>query len=477
MELIGPQIEALLAALRDAFGSRAALALMVRTKLEYRLNDIIAEGADMTEVTFGLFEWAERTGKIPDLVEGAYQANPGNEKLNAFYTTTWRQLRPPEPDQHPAPTVDAASRSGTAANPTINRRECIALFEQLLAPETPHRYLHVIGGPKTGKTHLLMKVFPAMAAAHSARCAALDLRGQTVIELLNSTCGLLGYELSFPAFDQAYQQWLNWPRAQADNLQDLLSNVSTRQVPAPRSGPSTTNFLDLQRVLASLYPDLPSIRRIVDISGINQARIDFDPKAINSWHAVLKEAEKLGQVVALLDAVEPEYGTNAEFRSAYDLYRRSRVQTDSGRTDNQEPGQAEQEEQKGILPVLTRAFVADLRPLDDRSLVLIFDRAEEAQPEVQRWLMDMLQVQLAGLPHVCVVVGGREMTEPAGTYAAFCHRHTLGVVEDEEEYVRFCRDIQATISEASIPDVAKVLGYSPGLFAETVKTLYMAKDG
>ncbi|MCB0083534.1 MAG: hypothetical protein KDE47_21480, partial [Caldilineaceae bacterium] len=77
MKLTGPQIEALEAALMDAFRSRGGLARMVRIHLERNLNEI-TEGSDLSEVTFSLIDWAERTGLIGELIEGAYRANSDN---------------------------------------------------------------------------------------------------------------------------------------------------------------------------------------------------------------------------------------------------------------------------------------------------------------------------------------------------------------------------------------------------------------
>ena len=366
MKLTGPQIQALEAALIDAFRNRAGLARMVRIHLERNLNEI-TEGADLTEVTFSLIEWAERTGSVSELIGGAVQANSGNARLNAFYAD-WQQ-------DHSLPLASistaqelgrgVASLPGVRENPTINRSECILLFQQLLDPNAHHRFLHVTGGPKMGKSHLLMKLFPAMAAAHNARCAALDLRGQTAIDLLNSACALLGYELTFPRFEDAYQHWSSQPRAQVANMEELLSTIGAQRL--------------------------------------------------------------------------------------------------------------EQDEQQRILPRLTRAFAADLHHINDRPLVLIFDRVEEASPELQRWLMDMLLVQLGTLPHVCLVAGGRTLPDPAGSYAALCLCHTLESVQDEAEYKRFCRAVQAAVPEESIGVLAQAFSYSPGMFAETIATQFMAK--
>lgn len=49
------------------------------------------------------------------------------------------------------------------------------------------------------------------------------------------------------------------------------------------------NFIDLRDLLAFLYPDVLSIRRIIDDAGIDSSRIDISEKAVNSWHFVLTE--------------------------------------------------------------------------------------------------------------------------------------------------------------------------------------------
>lgn len=82
-----------------------------------------------------------------------------------------------------------------------------------------------------------------------------------------------------------------------------------------------TNILaNLRKVLAELYADLPSIRRVVADSGINSSSIDFDPKAINAWHSVISTASNSNQINALFDVVERDYGSSQEFQYARDAY-------------------------------------------------------------------------------------------------------------------------------------------------------------
>lgn len=79
---------------------------------------------------------------------------------------------------------------------------------------------------------------------------------------------------------------------------------------------------DLRGVLAMLYPDETSIKRIVTDAGIPLSAIAFSGSATNSWYAVLAEAEKLHKVPALLDAIATEYGANQNFVKASTAYHR-----------------------------------------------------------------------------------------------------------------------------------------------------------
>lgn len=90
-----------------------------------------------------------------------------------------------------------------------------------------------------------------------------------------------------------------------------------------------TIFAALRNVLARLFSDESSIRRIVDDAGLDQQRIDFGSSAINVWHFVLTEAEKVDRVEALLQVVDSEgYGDNREFQDAYQAYRQSQGKQD-----------------------------------------------------------------------------------------------------------------------------------------------------
>lgn len=68
-------------------------------------------------------------------------------------------------------------------------------------------------------------------------------------------------------------------------------------------------FVELRNLLAELYPDLSSIQRILHDAGIDQVRVELNTKVIDTWHFILREAEKLDQTARLLEVVKQEYGT------------------------------------------------------------------------------------------------------------------------------------------------------------------------
>ena len=80
-------------------------------------------------------------------------------------------------------------------------------------------------------------------------------------------------------------------------------------------------FANLRHILSTLYPDEPSIRRVVNDTGLSSLRIAFSGTAINTWHSVLKETEHTGKVDSLFATVLGEYGGNPKLMQAIDDYR------------------------------------------------------------------------------------------------------------------------------------------------------------
>jgi len=111
----------------------------------------------------------------------------------------------------------------------IDREEAVTHFRALIDPVTPLRVLRLLGEAKMGKTHLLTRVFPALAQQHGIRYAVLDLRNmqQTIIAHLHNACVQLGWG-HFPTFDQFYTAWITQPQIQVSGLQAMWSIISAR---------------------------------------------------------------------------------------------------------------------------------------------------------------------------------------------------------------------------------------------------------
>ncbi|MEM7126214.1 MAG: effector-associated domain EAD1-containing protein [Chloroflexota bacterium] len=131
---------------------------------------------------------------------------------------------------------------------------------------------------------------------------------------------------------------------------------------------------------------------------------------------------------------------------------------------------AEKDEQtQQIEYELTTCIVNDLTKLNHTPLVLIFDQVENADDDVQRWLMEHLLADLKPVEHICVVVGGRALPEPARSYQFVCCSHQLEPVTQPQNYIDYCKELAVELSEQSIRDFATAAKYIPGQFASLVQ--------
>jgi formylglycine-generating enzyme required for sulfatase activity len=80
MSLTSQQIELLQQALLDGFPTKDHLTMLLRVKLDVVL-DAVAEAEDNTLRTFKIITWAERTGNVRRLIDGAVAQMPGNSAV------------------------------------------------------------------------------------------------------------------------------------------------------------------------------------------------------------------------------------------------------------------------------------------------------------------------------------------------------------------------------------------------------------
>jgi hypothetical protein len=82
-KLTGQQYKQFQAALLNAFTTVDTLREMVQFELGENLNRI-AGGSDLSAIIFNLIDWAQRTGNLDRLLDGALASNPQNSDLQAL---------------------------------------------------------------------------------------------------------------------------------------------------------------------------------------------------------------------------------------------------------------------------------------------------------------------------------------------------------------------------------------------------------
>jgi formylglycine-generating enzyme required for sulfatase activity len=123
-QLSGKQIEDLVDALIHAYPSEAELERMVRIRLNVKLA-AVAAGGNLRVLIFNLITWAERNGRVDELVAGAVNHTPGNPMLQE-YVRRWPAAAAPAPPPSRSPSGPAAidiflsySRRNLAAMRTV----------------------------------------------------------------------------------------------------------------------------------------------------------------------------------------------------------------------------------------------------------------------------------------------------------------------------------------------------------------------
>ena len=102
MKLTGQNVQQICDALLDAYPTRDLLRMMVRVELDRNLEEI-AGGENQNVVIFNLVSWAERDGRIDELIERAHLRTPGNAPLRGL-AAEWRaQASPGAPPQIVSP--------------------------------------------------------------------------------------------------------------------------------------------------------------------------------------------------------------------------------------------------------------------------------------------------------------------------------------------------------------------------------------
>jgi hypothetical protein len=127
-----------------------------------------------------------------------------------------------------------------------------------------------------------------------------------------------------------------------------------------------------------------------------------------------------------------------------------------------------QDEARSQARYLTSQFIKDISQLADHPLLLLFDSIEKVSAEMQWWLMENLLLSTSRLKHIRVVLAGRSLPEPHGSYRALCQSHQLLPITQINEYVTYCQQSNITLSENTIRTLAHAFGYIPGAFVDVL---------
>ncbi len=156
MTLTGAQTKQIQAALLSAFG-KAELARMVQFHLDETLAQI-ADGDNDTQIVFNLVQWADRNGRVPDLIDGALVANPELQDLQQE-ASNWR-MEPPEEGEPPYQGLQYFNVGD--ADRFFGRERLTA---ELVGYLRQHCFLAVIGASGSGKSSVVRAgVVPALAS-------------------------------------------------------------------------------------------------------------------------------------------------------------------------------------------------------------------------------------------------------------------------------------------------------------------------
>ena len=188
--------------------------------------------AAVIDVWYLVLDEAAKANQVEALLvmaERDYGENPRLQDACARYRDRMRQTRdlPVAPAVMPSmPPSQPAPQPVRPYPPIINHDSAIQQFRQLLAPNPPIRFMRLLGDGEMGKTMLLTKIFPVLAAQQNMRTAYIDMRNQAQqpLDFLHAICAQVEPS-GFPSFDTAYEQWLTRPKIQMTGLHAILSKV------------------------------------------------------------------------------------------------------------------------------------------------------------------------------------------------------------------------------------------------------------
>jgi hypothetical protein len=187
-------------------------------------------------------------------------------------------------------------------------------------------------------------------------------------------------------------------------------------------------------------------------------------------HAILDMRNRMHTVPDILDMACSSLGLEKfGFYSAAHCEWNSKLRGKTRRSQpNQGTEQSISEHTQARDRDLTLQFVKDLFKLDDKFLLFLFDSVSNANDYMQSWLANIFLPHVSRIVHVRTVVAGRSLPDPDSSYAICCEDYRLQAITNVDDYVNYCRGLNALLGEQSIRDFAYACDYVPGMFVELV---------
>ena len=240
-------------ALADAFGDSEALGRMVKVALDQNLN-AIAGGANLSALTFDLVGWAARSGYLRELLQGALDAQPRNQKLRTFALAVGAQELPPQPSTASPPLAPEHYRA-------VLRDFLTPLQHYLAYTERLFRELDA----ETGISHLEMP--PHVLRQRFEQLPKTDLRrvtwgktierlqaeNQKIVALIERNYGVMvtaEFRTACQEFKHHANQWADFWEA-LQTIEDASAiDEGLSSIPFPRSFPD------------ALYREIAAVERL-----------------------------------------------------------------------------------------------------------------------------------------------------------------------------------------------------------------------
>ena len=361
MTLTGPQHRQLQEAMLAAFDD-IGLRLLVRQELDASL-DAVAGGRNTTEVVTNLIAWAEREGRIVDLIGGALRQNPANAGLQALadVAATWG-LEPPAEPKLNAPYQGLAFFDVADEGRFFGRE---TLTAELVTFLKDHPFLTVVGASGCGKSSVVRAgVVPVLQ--HGNAMKGSDKWGIVIITPTSHPLKALAAVLTQDAESVTAQATLMDDMARDPRSLDLFAARFVAKTKAPR----IMIIVDQFEELFTLCQDAAERKEFVDnlLSAATQDGVTTVILTLRAdFYGYCAEFDNLRSA---LEACQRYIGPMAreELRAAIEK------PAEQGGWDL-EPGLTNRllkdvDEQPGALPLLSHALLETWRRRNGRRLTL-----------------------------------------------------------------------------------------------------------